>query len=82
MNHIKLLIFSATTSMWKKRTQKYCTRQKNCGKCKKYIPSTKECKMMQEAYTLEHKYDCSLCRHMVADLIECIENERRSEDEL
>ena len=35
--------------------------------------------MMQEAYALEHKYDCSLCRHMIADLIECIENERRSE---
>jgi hypothetical protein len=38
--------------------------------------------MMQEAYALEHKYDGGLCRHMIADLIECIENERRSEDEV
>lgn len=34
--------------------------------------------MMQEAYTLEHKYDCSLCRRMLADLIEHIENEMRT----
>ncbi len=37
--------------------------------------------MMQEAYALEHKYDCSLCRHMIADLIECIEAEYRRREE-
>ncbi len=33
--------------------------------------------MMQEAYELKHRYGCSLCRHMIADLIECIEVEYR-----
>ena len=33
--------------------------------------------MRQEAIELDRKYDCELCRHMVADLIECIEEEWR-----
>lgn len=34
--------------------------------------------MLQEARELNKKYDdCNLCRHMIADLIECIEFERR-----
>jgi hypothetical protein len=36
--------------------------------------------MLQEAHELNQKYDCELCRHMVADLIECIEDEQRRRD--
>lgn len=33
-------------------------------------------KLMQEAHQLNEKYNnCNLCRHMIADLIECIEKE-------
>lgn len=31
--------------------------------------------MMQQAHELNQKYDCDLCRHMIADLIVCIEDE-------
>lgn len=33
--------------------------------------------MLREAHELNRKYECELCRHMIADLIECIENEWR-----
>jgi len=34
--------------------------------------------MLQEAHELNEKYNnCDLCRHMIADLIECIEKEYR-----
>ncbi len=33
--------------------------------------------MLHEARELNWKYDCDLCRHITADLIICIENERR-----
>lgn len=36
--------------------------------------------MMQEARELNQKYDCDLCRHMLADLIVCIEDEYRRRD--
>jgi hypothetical protein len=39
--------------------------------------------MMQEVHAINQKYDCKLCRHMLVDLIVCIQNEwkRRNQSE-
>jgi hypothetical protein len=44
-----------------------------------YTPDKVE-QMLQEAYAISKKYDCSLCRTMLAELIICIEEEYRRRD--
>ena len=38
--------------------------------------------ILQEAREINQKYNCDLCRHMVVDLIECIEEEYKRREKI